>query len=49
MNIQGRQIDGICSSFDIGLRLAMILRDRVIIATVQLGLTRQFILSKGVS
>jgi len=36
MNIQMRQIDGICSSFDIGLRLAIILKERVIIATVQL-------------
>jgi hypothetical protein len=36
MNIQGCQIDGIYSSFDIGLRLAMILKERVIIATVQL-------------
>ena len=35
MNIQGRQIDGICSSSDISLRLAMILKERVIIATMQ--------------
>ena len=36
MNIQVRQIDDICPSFDIGLMLAIILKERVIMATMQL-------------
>jgi hypothetical protein len=36
MNIQERQIDGICSSFDIGLRLAIMLKEWVTTVTVQI-------------